>query len=205
MSQATIVLEDMIKAVYLRNDWWYWSSPTAAVKISTLSALALRICTLDAAILYEKTVPVEEDPSEICKAGGESPTSSLANVTRSSPRLHKALNSDPVDCSKLKSRSSKRRRDLGVWSLVDMFHCEKYVWWNRWLQHVEYDEAPLCSLLDLTCLWLSHPNGTWHSVKARWNMIWSYSCLTSVVLKERALQPINCCDCFSAYGASLIY
>ncbi|KAH0969361.1 hypothetical protein GBA52_028816 [Prunus armeniaca] len=26
MVQATIVLEDMIKTEYLRNEWWYWSS-----------------------------------------------------------------------------------------------------------------------------------------------------------------------------------
>lgn len=126
MSQATIVLEDMIKTAYLRNDWCYWSSPSAAAKISTLSALALRICTLDAAIIYEKTVP-SQDPSEICKSSRESPSnSSLANLRPSSARLRKALNSDPADCSKLKSRSSKRRKDSGGWNLVDMLHCEKW-------------------------------------------------------------------------------
>lgn len=113
MSQATIVLEDMIKTAYLRNDWCYWSSPSASAKISTLSALALRICTLDAAIIYEKTVPCQ-DPSEICKSIRESLSiSSLANLRPSSARLRKALNSDPADCSKLKSRSSKRRKDSG--------------------------------------------------------------------------------------------
>ncbi|CAN6574930.1 unnamed protein product [Malus baccata var. baccata] len=55
--QAMIVLEDMIKTEYLRNEWWYWSSFSAAAKISTISALALRIYSLDAAILYEKMHP----------------------------------------------------------------------------------------------------------------------------------------------------
>ncbi|XP_028778610.1 methyl-CpG-binding domain-containing protein 9 isoform X2 [Neltuma alba] len=54
MVQATITLEDMIKTEYLRNDWWYWSSLSAAAKSSTLSSLALRIYTLDSAIIYEK-------------------------------------------------------------------------------------------------------------------------------------------------------
>ncbi|XVF14120.1 hypothetical protein REPUB_Repub09cG0029900 [Reevesia pubescens] len=55
MVQATIVLEDMIKTEYLRNEWWYWSSLTAAAKVSTMSSLALRIYSLDAAIVYEKS------------------------------------------------------------------------------------------------------------------------------------------------------
>ncbi|KAK1291586.1 Methyl-CpG-binding domain-containing protein 9 [Acorus calamus] len=47
--------EGMIKTEYLNNRWWYWSSLTAAAKTSTLSALALRIYTLDSSIIYEKT------------------------------------------------------------------------------------------------------------------------------------------------------
>ncbi|KAK7381383.1 hypothetical protein VNO78_34033 [Psophocarpus tetragonolobus] len=54
MIQATFTLEDMIKTEYLRNDWWYWSSFSAAAKSSTLPALALRIYSLDLAIIYEK-------------------------------------------------------------------------------------------------------------------------------------------------------
>lgn len=50
------MLEDMIKTEYLKNEWWYWSSLSAAVKISTVSALALRIYSLDAAIIYEKVL-----------------------------------------------------------------------------------------------------------------------------------------------------
>ncbi|PQP92378.1 methyl-CpG-binding domain-containing protein 9 [Prunus yedoensis var. nudiflora] len=61
MVQATIVLEDMIKTEYLRNEWWYWSSFSAAAKISTMSSLALRIYSLDAAIMYEKMFP-SSDP-----------------------------------------------------------------------------------------------------------------------------------------------
>ncbi|CAI8592556.1 unnamed protein product [Vicia faba] len=54
MIQATITLEDMIKTEFLRNDWWYWSSFSAAAKSSTLPSLALRIYSLDSAIMYEK-------------------------------------------------------------------------------------------------------------------------------------------------------
>ncbi|KAL6960620.1 hypothetical protein U1Q18_038384 [Sarracenia purpurea var. burkii] len=54
MVQAVITLEDTIKTEYLRNMWWYWSSLSAAAKISTLSSLALRIYSLDASIDYEK-------------------------------------------------------------------------------------------------------------------------------------------------------
>ncbi|KAK2365613.1 Glycosyl hydrolase family 38 protein [Trifolium repens] len=32
MSQAIITLEDMIKTEFLRNDWWYWLSFSAAAK-----------------------------------------------------------------------------------------------------------------------------------------------------------------------------
>ena len=55
MVQATIVFEDMIKTEYLKNEWWYWSSLSAAAKTSTLSSLALRIYALDNAVLYERT------------------------------------------------------------------------------------------------------------------------------------------------------
>ncbi|KAG9448712.1 hypothetical protein H6P81_008677 [Aristolochia fimbriata] len=55
MIQATIMLENMIKTDNLKNGWWYWSSLTAAAKTSTITALALRIYSLDAAILYQRT------------------------------------------------------------------------------------------------------------------------------------------------------
>lgn len=55
MVQATTILEDMIKTEFLRNEWWYWSSLSAAAKTSTMSSLALRIYSLDAAIIYDKS------------------------------------------------------------------------------------------------------------------------------------------------------
>uniref|UniRef100_A0A5B6ZUU5 Putative methyl-CpG-binding domain-containing protein 9 n=1 Tax=Davidia involucrata TaxID=16924 RepID=A0A5B6ZUU5_DAVIN len=118
MVQATIILENMIKSVYLKNDWWYWSSLSAAAKISTLTALALRIYTLDAAIFYGK--PLHSlDSTEIlkpgCKSEKELPPNShpTNNVKPGSPPIQKSLNSDLTENSKLKSRASKRRKDSG--------------------------------------------------------------------------------------------
>ncbi|KAF7078718.1 hypothetical protein CFC21_083104 [Triticum aestivum] len=54
MVLATSVLENMIKSEFLKNDWWYWSSFTVAMKTSTVSSLALRIYTLDDCIMYTK-------------------------------------------------------------------------------------------------------------------------------------------------------
>ncbi|XP_038904733.1 methyl-CpG-binding domain-containing protein 9 isoform X2 [Benincasa hispida] len=70
MVQATIALEDMIRTEYLKNEWWYWSSLSAAAQISTVSSLALRIFSLDAAIIYEKVSPNQDsndylEPSSI--------------------------------------------------------------------------------------------------------------------------------------------
>uniref|UniRef100_A0A1J3G4M9 Methyl-CpG-binding domain-containing protein 9 n=1 Tax=Noccaea caerulescens TaxID=107243 RepID=A0A1J3G4M9_NOCCA len=64
--QAAIVVEDMIKTEYLKNEWWYWSSLSAAAKISTLSALSVRIFSLDAAIVYDKPV-TQSDPMDETK------------------------------------------------------------------------------------------------------------------------------------------
>ncbi|KAI3991657.1 hypothetical protein MKX01_038055 [Papaver californicum] len=63
MIQAIIVFEDMIKTEYLKNSWYYWSSLSAAAKTSTISSLALRIYTLDANIIYQKTPPPDSDAS----------------------------------------------------------------------------------------------------------------------------------------------
>ncbi|XP_042500318.1 methyl-CpG-binding domain-containing protein 9-like [Macadamia integrifolia] len=71
MVQATIIFEEMIKTEYLRNEWWYWSSLSAAVKNSTISSLALRIYTLDAAIVYQK-VPLNLDPTDNPKPSSKS-------------------------------------------------------------------------------------------------------------------------------------
>ncbi|CAI0455946.1 unnamed protein product [Linum tenue] len=65
MIQATVVLEDMIKRDYLRNEWWYWSSLSAAAKTSTISSLALRIFSLDSAIFYEKVLSNSDSPEKL--------------------------------------------------------------------------------------------------------------------------------------------
>ena len=118
MVQATIVLEDTIKTEYLRNDWWYWSSPSAAANISTLSALALRIYSLDSAILYEKPT-LTHDPMETtldCKSEKEALQSSgpTNNLKPSNQLMQKMPDSDSGENSKPRTRASKRRRDSGV-------------------------------------------------------------------------------------------
>ncbi|KAG9130501.1 hypothetical protein Leryth_024346 [Lithospermum erythrorhizon] len=62
--QAMVVLEDSIKAEYLSDSWLRWSSLSAAAKISTLSALALRLYSLDASIQYERTSPKERSSKQ---------------------------------------------------------------------------------------------------------------------------------------------
>ncbi|KAA8529561.1 hypothetical protein F0562_033640 [Nyssa sinensis] len=118
MVLAAIMLENMMRAEYLKNDWWYWSSLSAAAKISTLSALALHIYTLDAAIIYEKPGP-SLDSREILKPCCNSDKETLPdpgstnNSKPGSPLVQKSLNSDLTDNSKLKGRTSKRRKDSG--------------------------------------------------------------------------------------------
>nr|GFB72208.1 methyl-CpG-binding domain-containing protein 9 [Tanacetum cinerariifolium] len=65
MAQATMILEDMIKTEHLKKEWWYWSSPSTAAKISTVSSLALLVYALDDAIYYnEPPPPPPVDPIE---------------------------------------------------------------------------------------------------------------------------------------------
>ncbi|XP_057523445.1 methyl-CpG-binding domain-containing protein 9 isoform X2 [Amaranthus tricolor] len=97
MVQATIVLEDMIKADYLKNERWYWSSLSAAAKTSTLSSLALRIYALDNSIVYEKPL------SDLTYTGSLKPG---ADVDQQSPS-----NLDSSEKSKQGRRTSRRRRD----------------------------------------------------------------------------------------------
>ncbi|KAK9067280.1 hypothetical protein SSX86_014606 [Deinandra increscens subsp. villosa] len=60
--EATLALETMIKTEYVNNSWWwYWSSVSAAAKTSTISALAFRIYTLDAAIKYQQTATTTDE------------------------------------------------------------------------------------------------------------------------------------------------
>lgn len=106
MCQAIIVLEDMIKTTYLSKDWWHWSSPSAMAKICTISALALRIYALDAAIIYEKNLP-SEDIVDVCRSDKESPSNSHAET----PVSVKSESPDLPKLPKLRSRTSKRRKD----------------------------------------------------------------------------------------------
>ncbi|KAL8157111.1 methyl-CpG-binding domain-containing protein 9-like isoform X2 [Apium graveolens] len=104
MIQATIVLEDMIKTAYLKKDWWYWSSPSVAAKICTISGLALRIYAFDAAIIYEDNVPSPE-PSEVCKSSRESPSN--LNLKTSTTPVSKDVKSDSPDLPRLRSRKAR--------------------------------------------------------------------------------------------------
>ncbi|XBI74554.1 hypothetical protein VPH35_068075 [Triticum aestivum] len=70
MVLATSMLERVIKSEFLKNDWWYWSSFTVAMKTSTVSSLALRIYTLDNCIMYTKqtnTVPPADSTKVVNK------------------------------------------------------------------------------------------------------------------------------------------
>lgn len=96
MVQSTIILEDMIKTEYLRNEWWYWSSLSAAAKTSTMSSLALRIYSLDAAIIYEKSLsnldPVDNPKLDSVPEHKPLPSAELAEkfkVSRKSNRKRK--------------------------------------------------------------------------------------------------------------------
>ncbi|KAK2661816.1 hypothetical protein Ddye_000390 [Dipteronia dyeriana] len=95
--QAAIILEGMIKTDYLRNDWWYWSSLSAAAKTCTLSSLALRIYSLDAAIVYGNS-PSNLDPIDSLK---------LSSILE-----HKPLPSlEMAEKFKVSRRSNKKRKE----------------------------------------------------------------------------------------------
>ncbi|KAI3816805.1 hypothetical protein L1987_16510 [Smallanthus sonchifolius] len=125
MVQATIILEDMIKTEYFRKEWWFWSSPATAAKISNISDLALRIYALDAAIYYEKPPTSNLDPTEPAtpKASkSEKKTSEKSNTKDSSEKSllknsQRASSSPvtdskpPTEASRPKTRSKKRTRD----------------------------------------------------------------------------------------------
>ncbi|GER32251.1 methyl-CPG-binding domain 9 [Striga asiatica] len=105
MVQATVILEDAIKSEHLRNEWWYWSSPSTAAKITTLSALALRIYSLDAAISYDKPLPAEIIE---CLDGDASQVKNPENPSSSSSQ--KTPEPESVENPRSRSRSSKRRK-----------------------------------------------------------------------------------------------
>ncbi|KAL7091651.1 hypothetical protein ACP275_12G118700 [Erythranthe tilingii] len=116
MVQAMIILEDTIRSEYLRNDWWYWSSPSTAAKTTTLSSLALRIYSLDAAISYEKSLQNGsiEMPEPSSALEDEAPLSKLLKnlPSPSSPSLQKTPEPDSAENPRTRSRTSKRRKDL---------------------------------------------------------------------------------------------
>lgn len=118
MVQATIVLEDMIKTEYLRNGWQYWLSLSAAARIATISSLALRISTLDAALVYEKPLP-SVSSTEIEKLGSESDMYSLTcsdpiNTPKTNCKLvQKTCSLDLTENGNQSSKPSKRRKDSG--------------------------------------------------------------------------------------------
>ncbi|PNY05047.1 methyl-CpG binding domain-containing protein 9-like [Trifolium pratense] len=96
MIQAIITLEDMIKTEFLRNDWWYWSSFSAAAKSSTLPSLALRIYSLDSAIMYEKM-----------------PNSSLMDSSDPPAAVElKPVITVDADKSKASRKSNRKRKEL---------------------------------------------------------------------------------------------
>ncbi|VAH71688.1 unnamed protein product [Triticum turgidum subsp. durum] len=82
MVVATSMLERAIKSEFLKNDWWYWSSFTVAIKTSTVSSLTLRIYTLDDCIMYTKepnTVPLADSTKVVNKGGkGKEPEPSAS-------------------------------------------------------------------------------------------------------------------------------
>ncbi|KAL8224582.1 hypothetical protein R6Q57_020057 [Mikania cordata] len=124
MVQATIILEDMIKSEYFRKEWWFWSSPATAAKISSISALALRIYALDAAIYYEKPPISNLDLTETItpKASKSEKKTSEKSIAKdssdkSNPKNSQRASSSPVteskppEASRPKTRSKKRIRD----------------------------------------------------------------------------------------------
>ncbi|XP_059670168.1 methyl-CpG-binding domain-containing protein 9 [Cornus florida] len=94
MVQAIIIFENMIKAEYLRNVWWYWSSLSAAAKISTLSSLALRLYSLDAAVNYENVFS-NLDPLDPSSRLDQSPQPGL----------------DATEKSKFSRKTNKKRKE----------------------------------------------------------------------------------------------
>ncbi|XP_073306881.1 methyl-CpG-binding domain-containing protein 9 isoform X1 [Primulina huaijiensis] len=114
MVQALIVLEDAIKSEYLHTDWWYWSSPSTAAKITTLSALSLRIYSLDSAISYEKPFPngAREIVMPKVALDEDVPQKTTNLGDSSSPPRQKTPESEPTEVPRTRTRSSKRRKEF---------------------------------------------------------------------------------------------
>lgn len=143
MIQATFTLEDMIKTEYLRNDWWYWSSFSAAAKSSTLPSLALRIYSLDLAIIYEKM-----------------PNSSFTDSSEPSVIAEpKPLMNVDTEKSKASRKSTRKRKESDSWShtytlgsenlIADWFYV---VWCDHplvWLGHGAATAGVSCMLVHI--------------------------------------------------------
>lgn len=82
------MVEDMVKTEYLKNEWWYWSSLSAAAKISTLSGLSVRFFYLDAAIMYDKTV-TQSDPMDETKPLAEQKSQPVSDTQERSSRANR--------------------------------------------------------------------------------------------------------------------
>lgn len=111
MILASIALEDTIKSEYLKNDWWFWSSPSTAAKTSTVSGLALRIHALDSAIFYEK--PSSESATDIpmpdCIATGND-TARDSIPRPNSPSIQPSSNA--IENPRItRSRTNKKRKE----------------------------------------------------------------------------------------------
>ncbi|XP_076918352.1 methyl-CpG-binding domain-containing protein 9-like [Bidens hawaiensis] len=122
MVQATIIFEDMIKTEYFRKEWWFWTSPATAAKISNISALALRIYALDAAIYYEKPPTLTLDPIEPVTpktSKSEKKSTEKSNIKESSEKSNlknsqrasssPMTDTKPPEVSRPKTRSKRNR------------------------------------------------------------------------------------------------
>ncbi|KAL8269079.1 hypothetical protein R6Q59_002877 [Mikania micrantha] len=114
MVQATIIFEDMIKTEHLKKEWWYWSSPSAAAKISTVQSLALQIYALDAAIFYEKPpMPPPPPPVDLtnmftvedCKLKEE--TSKKSNLKKKLKSCSSAMTSNDLEALEILKSEDK--------------------------------------------------------------------------------------------------
>lgn len=126
MVQATIILEDMIKTAHLKKEWWYWSSPSAATKIKTVSSLALYIYALDAAISYEKpppppTPPPPPPPPPVTLTEPMVATGVLKSKeeTPKKSKLKRKNDVDPSRVSKPKDKPKKKKLKVSDSVVVD--------------------------------------------------------------------------------------
>ncbi|CAM6123295.1 unnamed protein product [Calypogeia fissa] len=105
MVQATILLEQMVCADFLRSSWGYWSSFSAAAKTATISSLFLRVYALDAAILYENS----EDYT-----GPETTAVETKQGKREKEKEDKKKKRDDGTSPSVRSASKKRKKDEGI-------------------------------------------------------------------------------------------